>query len=83
MNQLMMYKTIPQTHTFSGQIEHFETRAPSSFGKYFATHNPVRICPKELKSTFNYCDMSKSNSKEKAQILTILRVKIDVWAYTP
>ena len=41
------------------------------------------ICPKELKSTFNYCDMSKSNSKQKAQILTILRVKIDVWAYTP
>ena len=49
---------------------HFETCAPSSFWKYFATHNSVRLCPEELKSTFNYCGMPVKFEAKNPHYLT-------------
>ena len=57
----------PKTHFFRSN-RRFETRAPSSFRKSFATHNPVRLCPEELKSTLNYCDMPSQIRSKKPRL---------------
>eukprot|EP00964_Phaeocystis_antarctica_P133337 scaffold97532_cov27-Phaeocystis_antarctica.AAC.1 len=52
---------------------HFETCAPSSFRKYFATHTSVKLCPEELKSTFNYCDMPRRGGRRKRWTSSTMR----------
>jgi hypothetical protein len=55
------------------------------FRKYFATHNPIRLFPEELKRTFKYCDMpSRFLEAESPEIITIVSgLKINVCAYMP
>jgi hypothetical protein len=76
----------PSTHFLRSnrsQIGILRRARRAAFENISRRTHPVRLFPEELKSRFKYCQ--NSNSKQKAQIITILRVtihKIDVCAYT-
>ena len=80
LRRFMIGNTSPKY--FFSSNRHFETCAPSSFRKYFATHNSVKLCPEELKSTFNYCDMPSQIRSKEPRLSRFSGSKSNVWAYT-
>jgi len=81
MNRIHDRQYDPKMHFFRSN-RHFETCAPSSFRKYFATHNSVKLCPEELKSTFNYCDMPSQIRSKEPRLSRFFGSKSNVWAYS-
>ena len=76
-----------QKRTFSGQIDVLDARAEQLSNVIFCDAQPREVMSRRaqmktyVKLLWHEVKLNSSNSKQKAQIIRILRVKIDICAY--